>query len=505
MKERLSHFTIRAARPVLVTLLLFVTGVMLPAQNNFWLEGSNAVGIRQDTTLHSANAELHFGLRDGGFHATNAADNSWNVGAEAEALVHLKKFSMIGSFSFDQIQGDQMCGSMLNDPGYYPVDVLEFTPGKKIRQTYAFSGGLSVDIADHWRIGGNIDFMSANTSKRKDIRYTDYALDMTVAPGFTYTGGNWTIGANYSFRRTTEAPKAERIGQASTLYYAFLDKGLMYGTYELWDGGGVHLTEAGINGFPISDNSHGLGLQFQHGRAFLELDYSHGNGKVGEKQSVWFRFPSNTFSFNFADSFEGRGGEHVIRIDGRIKGQDNYETTLDKVSEGGVTTIREYGSNKIFHRSAAELAAEYEYETHRWSLATGVQVEEELTTASQMYPYVMEENLYVWKAFVNPSLRYGRAEWSFDLYYMGGNVAESEREVAEGSGVTSQMFRLVDWYERAIEYKTAHRVGMGMSLDYTIWRNMYLGVDIGYVYAFGLKHCFDPSRKTLTFSIGYKF
>jgi len=504
MKEKLSHSTSRALSLVLVAMLLFAQGITLSAQN-FWLDGANAVGIRQDTTVREAYAEIYSGLRKGEFHATNGADFSWNAGARAEALVHLAKFSMEGAFSFNQVQGNGMCGSLLNDPGYYPVDVLEFTPGKKTKQTYAFNGGISVDVADNWRVGGKLDFMSANTSKRKDIRYTDYALDMTFAPGVVYTNGNWSVGLDYTFHRTTEAPKAEQLGQASTLYYAFLDKGLMYGSYELWNGGGVHLNESGVNGFPIAENSHGFGVQLQHGKAFLEIDYSHGNGKVGEKQYIWFRFPSNSVSFLFGDSFEGKNGEHIVRVEGSIKGQDNYETTLDKVSEGGVTTIKEYGSNQILHRTMSTLGAEYEYESHKWSLATGVEVEEELSTASQMYPYVMEENLYVWKAFVRPAVKLGRADLSLNLFYLGGKVSENEREVVEDSGITTEMFRLTDWYEKSIEYKTAHRVGANISASYTFWKGLYARLDLGGVRAFGLKYYDKPLRGEATLSIGYKF
>ena len=81
-------------------------------------------------------------------------------------------------------------------PGYYPVDVLEFTPGKKNRQTYSFTGAISADISTHWRIGAGIDFTSANYSKRKDLRHSNYFLDLNFSPGFVWHDGDISVGAN---------------------------------------------------------------------------------------------------------------------------------------------------------------------------------------------------------------------------------------------------------------------------------------------------------------------
>ena len=66
-----------------------------------------------------------------------------------------------------------------------------------------------------------------------------------------YHSDHYAIGFSYIFSKNSESVSAEEIGTAATPYYAFLDKGLMYGAYEAWSGSGVHLSESGINGFPI--------------------------------------------------------------------------------------------------------------------------------------------------------------------------------------------------------------------------------------------------------------
>ncbi len=106
-------------------------------------------------------------------------------------------------------------------PGFYPVDILEFTPGRKDLQTYTFMGGIATDISPNWRLGGKIDFAASNYSKRKDVRHTNYRLDLKVAPGIMYHSGELAIGLSYIFGKNSESVKAEVIGTAENSYNAF--------------------------------------------------------------------------------------------------------------------------------------------------------------------------------------------------------------------------------------------------------------------------------------------
>ena len=61
-----------------------------------------------------------------------------------------------------------------------------------------------------------------------------------------YHSGDMAIGFSYILGKNSESVKAEVIGTAENSYNAFLDKGLMYGAYEAWDGSGIHLSESGV-------------------------------------------------------------------------------------------------------------------------------------------------------------------------------------------------------------------------------------------------------------------
>ena len=125
----------------ILTLLMIIAVSGAAAQERFdyvfrrnpWNGGPNAAGIRQDS-LSRSYAEIYFTKENGGMTGHSSSDDSWNAGARTESVRHLKKVSFAGGFGYDYFDGRNMCGSMFTEPGYYPVDILEFTPGRKIRE-----------------------------------------------------------------------------------------------------------------------------------------------------------------------------------------------------------------------------------------------------------------------------------------------------------------------------------------------------------------------------------
>ena len=232
-------------------------------RNSLWSASDNVTGIRQDT-VSASYAELSAGYEGGEFRDTWQASEGWNAGARTASVRHMERISYAGSFSFKQTEGYDMCGSMFIRPGSYPVDILEFTPGRKTLQTYQFDGGFSYDLDSKWRIGAMMDFESANIAKRKDLRHSNSLLDMTVAPGFMYHDGDFAVGASAVFGKVSERVEAEQVGTSESSYYAFLDKGTMRGVYSVWNGSGLHLEESGVNGFPVNELSYGASAQVQY-------------------------------------------------------------------------------------------------------------------------------------------------------------------------------------------------------------------------------------------------
>lgn len=472
---------------------------------NLWLNSYNPAGIRQDTSIaRSASAELYAKISAGGFRQTWEAPLPWNAGARTYALVHYKDISLEGSFSFDQMQGDQMCGSMMVRPGYYPVDVLEFTPGKKNMQTYAFTGAISADISSNLRLGAGIDFTCANYSKRKDLRHSNYFLDFSIAPGIVWHRDDFSAGVNLRLSKNSDTPVAKQIGSKDT-YYAFLDKGLMYGQYEIWDGSGVHLSEAGVNGFPVRELIYGAGLQVQSGRFYAAADYSYGKGRVGEKQQVWFRFPSHVAKLDVGEWIPSDRGLHSIRAQIKWKRLDNSETVLDKYNEGGVTYYKEITSREILHYDQADARLSYKYEDGANRIFAELAGGFRSSASFSMFPFINERFTSCGLLNVGYNRTIGRFDIGFRIGGRLGSVTQASRQADEESGISSEQFRLEEWDEKYVEYLKVPRMNLGINLRSNIWRGLYLRLEAGYIRAFGVIFLPGSDRITGELALGYEF
>lgn len=473
-------------------------------RRNFWNSGRNAAGVRQDTVSVSC-AWAGGKYVSGGFRDYADAVSSWSAGAKAATIMHLKSLSLTGAFSFGNFSGSGMCGSMSVRPGYYPVDVLEFTPGEKTRQNYSFSGGISVDLGQAWRLGGRIDFTGANYTKRKDLRHTGYLLDMTVVPSVMYHGEDWAAGISAVFNKNSETICAEQLGISSSTYYAFLDKGLMYGAYESWEGSGVHLSESGINGFPVRELQYGGAVQFQWKELYAELEYLYADGKAGEKQTVWFLFPGHTISLKAGYSFGTGAVRNCLRLSVDWKRQLNHETVLDKVTEGGVTTTEVYGSNPVSERRMFSVRPEYGLEAESVNLIAGLEISSLARQVSPMYPYIFSEHDIIMSAYLSGEVPVRNTDILAGLCFSTGSAVAGSRMDEADVDASDEPYRLEDWYGVQNEYMLASRLGMKLGMRYRFRRGLYAEVQAQYFRGFNLRYMTGPDRWAAGIGLGYVF
>ena len=502
-------------RNILILCLLVFSQTLLRAQtyeriyrNNFWNGTDNVTGVRQDS-LSSSFAEIYGLYEGGGFKDTWEAEEGWSAGAATASIRHLERLSLAGSFSFSQTEGYGMCGSMFIRPGFYPVDVMEFTPGRKTLQQYGFDGGISYDIAPRWRIGAEMEFESANLSKRKDLRHTNWRLDMEVAPGFMFHDGDFAAGAAAIFVKTSESVDAEQVGTSESSYYAFLDKGLMYGTYSVWTGNGLHLDELGLTSFPVREFSYGGSLQLQYKGLFADLKYLRSYGSVGEKEYIWFSFPGNTFRVNLAYRLrpsDGAHGDHFFRLSYLLKDRTMSESVLEKVASNGVTTVYNHGWNRIYADAEWSVTPEYEYVSERWESRVYAELSGKTAVSSQIYPYIYIRSLMSWQAHAEFILHgIGRFDLCFKVGYGGASCTEADRLATEDSGVQTSPFRLQEWYDMQMDYIEADRIHAGISARYRIYKGIYTEIGGNLTRGFGFESRNGAYRYGAALKIGYQF
>lgn len=471
-------------------------------EQNLWNLGLGVNGIRQRQDISQAQAQIYAGIEQGGFRAPWDAESLWKAGASSEAIRHLEKFSLSGAFGFEERQGEGMCGPMSIEPGYYPIEAWEFTPGRKSLQSYVVDGAISVDVADNLRLGARYLMNSRNYSKRKDLRHTNYRLDMECRAGVAWQSEDGKAGIEIIgiIGKTSESITAEQIGTAAGIYDAFLDKGLMFGVYESWNGNGVHLSESGL---PIKENVYGAALEASWGAGlYASLQYRHKDGSAGEKETIWYRFPGENLDMLLAARF----GANTFRLSAGVEAQQNWENVLDKVTSGGITTVTSYGYNLILQKRKFYLAPSYEYSAKLFTFRAFVDYSLEHSLSSQMYPYLFRQNYSALEGGV--SVRYHRRSFEFEigLSGFGGWMDEGESKVAEVlSGSAPQRYE--QGFSELSEWLCASR---GKAKAEVLWypglKNWFIGLSAEAAHSFSpLSVLSGRDRFMGVLSLGFNF
>lgn len=454
-------------------------------------------------------ARLTGSFTSGGFRGPSEAETLWSVGAFAGGEKEWPDLILRGHFGFTQEYGTAMCGSMFTEPGYYPVDVVEFTPGDKSRQTYDIGGGLALKNASRWIPGADITFRGINYAKRKDLRHTTYRQEMALSPFVQYKADGWHADLRYTFGKTSEFIQAEQIGPArAESYYAFLDKGLRYGTLQAWDGSGVHLSEPGVDRFPVNELSHGLSLAFAglHGlEASLEFTYSM--GEVGEKGYTWFRFPSTHWDGLVAWQFGGGRLTHRLEARVRLMGRQLYESVIEKVNDGGVTTPSILGSNRIFAERVLDGALLYRMEREDGLLLEALlETDADIRLSTLMYPFWDRDRARHCHLGLRSEIPLGAFQVKAGCT-VGGSIFGHRHTVDtddDNIGVSSRPFQLTDWYEMESELGDVLHTELSLALRYN-FKAFYLEAGCDWTHAFGVQFLPGANRQTTQITIGYKW
>ena len=503
------HSTSRLVKGLLLLVLGIASGAPLSAQQ-LWREGGNVAG-RACWGKDMAEARLDGKYTWGGFKTPSETARLWTAGASAKGERRFRDLVLTGDFSFTLASGKDMYGSMFTRPGYYPVDVVEFTPGAKVKQTYGVGGSLSWINASRWVPGVSVRFEGDNYAKRKDIRHTTYRQELELLPSVLYRGEGWAAGATFRFLKTSEFIQAEQIGSAtSDSYYAFLDKGLRYGAYQVWDGSGIHLKEAGVDRLPVKETGYGIGLQASAGNfLYAQAEYRRSRGEVGEKGYTWFRFPGASVEATIAGAIPGSEGRHVIRADYRWQRKDNYESVLEKVTEGGVTTPVEYGSNRVYALREWSLTPSYRYEgKDGLQLAGNLRFIHRRELSSVLYPFEAHDEIAHLAATVRASVPLGAFVLRASLN--GGALVVRKpgvlTKVDESLEVTEEPYRLSDWYRKEREVLGAPRIGASLALRYRLpLRGLYIEASADFQHALRIQFLEGKNRQSTQLSIGYQF
>ena len=495
--------------------LALALGVMFCAQTiqaqNLWEQGRNIAGEAAGSQPgHEAEAYIGGNFTSGEFRSPSAGKTVWTAVTEAEAVSSFKDLYLKGNFGFELQYGTSMMGSMFTDPGYYPVDVLEFTPGTKVRQTYDVGGGLAWKNGSRWTPGAEFAFRGVNYAKRKDLRHYTYRQEFSVAPSVHYDGGPFQLGLTAYFEKNSEFIVADQLGQArAEPYMAFLDKGMRYGTLQVWDSDGIHLNDAGVSRFPVKQYVFGGALQGSYKNClYADVEYLRYAGEVGEKGYLWFHFPENDFCAKIIGVIRSGSFTHTIRADYNLHNVQSFEVVVDKVNSGGVTRPVIYGDNLIYRRWFYSLTPSYRL-THSsgWMVGAALTLESSRELGTLMYPYFDDDRArhMRWSVMgVVPLGKFVIRAGGLFIYKYGEHRHVVDTAEAH-TGIVSNLTRLQDWWDREQEAADATRFAISASVRYTFWKGMYVEAGCNWMHAFNITLLSGNDRQTTHLKLGYSF
>ena len=118
------------------------------------------------------------------------------------------------------------------------------------------------------------------------------------------------------------------------------------------------------------------------------------------------------------------------------------EAVLEKVTEGGVSTVINHGQNRILSQNGWSLKPAYEYVANQFELLAKAEIGVKEEIASQMYPYMNWQSLMNYGADVQVKYRWSCFKLTAEIGYAAGNVVEESLITDEQTGVQTAPFRL---------------------------------------------------------------
>lgn len=435
--------------------------------------------MNRDTAVSGSEAALWGGVEQGWFRPTYAGTFEWTAGAEAKTVRHGKKTTWTGNISFQQMMGYNMGSSMLLEPGYFPVDILDATEGTKSRQRGKLEGAFLTDLGYEGAAGLRASVQVENVAKRQDIKHSSFGLDAQLEPTFTYVMDD-DMGLVSSYLVHMKMEQLRTSPKEGSL--PFLDMGMRIGAYE-----------SGLGQFPILEISHGFNELLYFPELTAEFGITWKRGMAGKSDLSRFRFPGSALHAAFGQTFQADNMDHVYRIAYRRERDQLRETG----KEGG-------GFTSLYGRHQRNLDLKYEMRfLHGVVKCIGVDLDGNQWRENGLMPQFSDAaKWYDGMATLLASFSFGPVD--LDLNALAAQGWWKDRGRIENTPVPGRMMN--DWL-RNMDYRTAPRIGVGGTLTVRI-----PGVQGLYAQLYGYWHhalsviCVGGQNREIgTLKIGYKF
>jgi hypothetical protein len=448
-----------------------------------------------DTVGFKGSAAIRGGVEEGGFRPIHAASFQWTAGAEAKVVNHGEHSSWTGALSFDQMMGQYKNGngySMLLEPDYFPLDIVEFSPGTKSRQSFSLEGGFLTDFGYDWAAGVKASVQGAYTSKRREIPHKDLALTVQLEPTLTFVmDDDMGLVSTYIARFRTENLKADVAGTDGNM--PFMDMGLRYGAY--LPGGNAYLENGA---FQIQEFTHGVSELLYNPELTLGLEMLWKRGKAGNGR---LNYPGSTISAFYEQTIQEEIADHVFHV--------SYQRERDQLKE-----TRSESVIPVSDRVGRSLNLKYEARFLEGVFrSVGISLDgDRWSERSTIIPNFQDKVVrYGGAATLLSSFSFGIVDLDLNASAARGWWKDRGRVAGQDDAVDIEFvgdyIRRADDWRRKTDYLTAPRIGLGGTLTCRIppVKGMYVQLCGGWHRALKVKYLPGKNREIGKLTIGYNF
>lgn len=447
----------------------------------------NAAGLASLPDEGFSAASASFSKENGALIPLNGSPDCWTAGVQTRSFRRVSdKLVFSGALSYSQFQGKGMGGQILMNPGNNPINFLEenqSTVGRKRRETYSLSGGLSWSFNEKLSAGIQIDYTAADQAKFKDPRFLNTRMDIDLAPGAMFKFSDaFSLGGNLVYKHSIEQLSAGNFGTVDRTYYILVDQGAFLGSREEFTGDIGYVSLDNIR--PLTDDSYGLSLQVITGsraRFYGKLSGLWRTGYFGSRTStsvVFCEFKGPEADFEGMLDLHSGANLHRVYLNGGMKMLTNYTNSYARKQIAGMNNVVEYhGQNRTVDKNS--FAGILTYSFHKdirgfrpdWLfLARAYAGYKSINTV--IYPDFRDQS-FVQAAFTLDAERnIKRQQDCFTLKVSTGFATGSGNAKTDGSysGGSSKAKSFDDWLYRQYEYDTAPRASFSLDFAWTILR-----------------------------------
>lgn len=478
---------------------VFVSSMQEVHKQNYWLSGSNPVGLSFNRINSFSIAEAGYSYADGNLGKMTLPSSAHTYCLLSESYQKMGSVSLYGKLQYAQSHSSgQNWNGMTNDY-WQGLNLCDSVSGSLKNESYHLAGAFSLPISLHWLVGSQLDYRVEMTTKDVDPRNKNQWSEWILTPGIGYRSENYTLGVSLLYANRKESVDYQNMGTHATYPYFTAYPLSFFQTLSKDENVKWYYVGQEFGGAMQLDSDLGVYCWFQQVEGSLTKQKIESNRIQDRKEGE-----TNLWRIGYSCKLQKFSGynRHEWGVKAGYGEADNYDP-LQQQEEAGVW--ESYGKVLRSTRRTGIGELNYEYRQMRdacnpcFSISSGVS-----------YLYQESALLFFPMKYVQPLRRF-ELRAAFMRHFLlpdaslecfvggeygkgGGTIMKEEKLTSDQSAGELKTWQNINRLQQDFDYATAARFALNFSVTYThkvpfCW---FVRLSGGYEYS---KKCLQSENK----------